>query len=136
MFVQPAARSSYRPRNARGYRPASRVLEVNGDLTYTIDLDQQVGTRAYLGTVRRHNHPERQTAPKTPAVLKLPVGSYHLQVKSGSVETDEETVEIHDGGISQRRYRPMTRRTLLALGAVGACRSVPQQPAVSSRSGA
>jgi hypothetical protein len=89
-----------------GYRPASRVLEVNGDLTYTIDLDQQVGTLSVTSepagaTIILNGKPRPE---KTPAVLKLPVGSYHLQVKSGNVETDDETVEIRDGGISQRRF--------------------------------
>lgn len=89
-----------------GYRPASRVLEVSRDLTYTIDLDQQVGTLSVTSepsgaTIILNGKPRPE---KTPAVLKLPIGSYHLQVKSGNVETDDETVEIRDGGISQRRF--------------------------------
>jgi hypothetical protein len=46
-----------------------------------------------------------QTRPeKTPAVIRLPPGAYRLQVKIGKVETEEETVEIRDAGISQRMY--------------------------------
>ena len=41
---------------------------------------------------------------KTPAILKLPPGPCRLQVKLGQVETEEETVEIRDSGISQRIY--------------------------------
>jgi hypothetical protein len=41
---------------------------------------------------------------KTPAVIRLTPGAYRLQVKIGKVETEEETVEIRDAGISQRMY--------------------------------
>ncbi len=90
----------------KGYRDALRVFEAPADSTVTVDLVRMMGTLSvssnppgaaiYLNGQLR---PE-----KTPVVLTLPVGAYKLKVEKENLKADEETVQISDGGMSQRRY--------------------------------
>jgi serine/threonine protein kinase len=89
-----------------GYRNTSRIFLVPADANVTVGMEQMLGTLSVTSTppgasifIDGHPRPE-----KTPAVLKLPPGPCRLQVRLGGVETEEETVEIRDGGISQRMY--------------------------------
>ncbi len=89
-----------------GYRDAYRIFEIPQEADYKIDLDRRTGTLSVSSdppgaTIILNGQPRSQ---RTPAVFNLPVGSYRLQVVSGNVKTDEETVVIRDGGMSQRRY--------------------------------
>jgi tRNA A-37 threonylcarbamoyl transferase component Bud32 len=89
-----------------GYRDANRIFEIPRDADYSVHLERKTGTLSVTSdppgaTILLNGQPR---AERTPAVFTLPVGSYRLQVISGNVKTDEETVVIHDGGLSQRRY--------------------------------
>ena len=90
-----------------GYRDSRRILEVPQELSLTVDMDRMTGSLSVASSppgasiiINGQSRPE-----KTPAVFKLPVGSYRLQVVKDGVKTDEETIDITDGGMSQRRYR-------------------------------
>jgi serine/threonine-protein kinase len=89
-----------------GYRSASRIMMTPADTKLTIAMEQMAGTLSVTSNppgasilINGQVRPE-----KTPAVIRLPPGAYRLQVKIGKVETEEETVEIRDSGISQRMY--------------------------------
>jgi serine/threonine protein kinase len=89
-----------------GYRDANRIFEIPRDADYSVHLERKAGTLSVTSdppgaTIILNGEPR---AERTPAVFTLPVGSYRLQVVSGNVKTDEETVVIRDGGLSQRRY--------------------------------
>lgn len=91
---------------AAGFRDANRIFNTPQESTVDVSLDAQTGTLSVSTTppgativLNGQTRPE-----KTPAVLKLAAGSYRLQVVKDSLKTDEETVEIKDGGLSQRRY--------------------------------
>jgi len=90
-----------------GYREARRIFTVPDESNMTIDLDRRMGTlsvsSAPPGATILINGQARSE--KTPAVLKLPVGSYKLQVVKDQLRGDEETISITDGGMSQRRYQ-------------------------------
>jgi serine/threonine-protein kinase len=90
-----------------GFREARRIIETPDDSNLTIDLDRITGTLSVSST------PPGATiilngqarAEKTPTVMKLPVGSYRLQVVRDDQKTDEEVVAVTDGGMAQRRYK-------------------------------
>jgi serine/threonine-protein kinase len=89
-----------------GYRNASRIMVTPADTRMTIGMEQMAGTLSIISNppgasivINGETRPE-----KTPAVIRLTPGAYRLQVKIGKVETEEETVEIRDAGISQRMY--------------------------------
>jgi len=89
-----------------GYRNASRIMVTPDDTRMTIGMEQMAGMLSVIsnppGASIVINGQARQE--KTPAVIKLLPGAYRLQVKFGRIETEEETVEIRDAGISQRMY--------------------------------
>ncbi len=89
-----------------GYRNASRIIVTPEDTRLTIGMEQMAGTLSVTSNppgasilINGQERPER-----TPAVIRLAPGAYRLQVRFGRVQTEEETVEIRDGGISQRIY--------------------------------
>ncbi len=90
-----------------GYRNIARVFVTPADSSLTIGMDQMLGTLSVTSNPPGANIfiNGSQRPDKTPAVVKLPPGPYRLQVKLGPVETEEETVDIRDGGISQRMYK-------------------------------
>ena len=83
-----------------------RVFEAPADSVVTVDLTRMVGTLSITsnppGAAIYLNGQLR--VEKTPAVLTLPVGPYRLKVEKDHLKADEETVQISDGGMSQRRY--------------------------------
>ncbi len=91
---------------AEGHRETRRVIEVPGEANLTIDLERLSGTLSVSST------PPGATifingiarAEKTPAVFRLPVGVVKLRVERDAVKSDEETVNITEGGMAQRRY--------------------------------
>lgn len=91
---------------ADGYRDANRFFEVPRDADLSVDMERRMGTLSVTST------PPGATillngqvqAEKTPAILKVPAGSYRLQVVNGSLKSDEVVVEIADGAVSQQRY--------------------------------
>jgi hypothetical protein len=90
----------------QGYRDSRRIFEVPQESTVTLDLQRMTGALSISSTppgatIVVDGQPR---AEKTPAVLRLPVGTYRLQVVNDSVRTDEETIQITDGGMAQRRY--------------------------------
>jgi serine/threonine protein kinase len=88
------------------YRDLNRVFELPRDAHIGLDMDRLAGTLSVSSSppgaailLNGQQRPER-----TPAVLKLPAGSYRLQVVSGDIRTEEEIVVIRDGGMASRRY--------------------------------
>ena len=91
---------------ADGYRDASKIFDLPSEASVALGLEAAFGTLGVSSsppgaTILLNGQPR---AEKTPAVLKLAPGSYKLQVVSGAVKTDEETVTIRDGVLAQRRY--------------------------------
>ncbi len=88
------------------YRDLHRIIEVPRDSNVSMDMERQIGALSVSssppGAIIVINGEQRSE--RTPAVLKLPAGSYRLQVISGDVKTDEETIVVRDGAMSQRRY--------------------------------
>ncbi len=91
---------------AEGYRDTHRIFELPRDANLSVDMEPRAGTLNIVttppGSTIILNGQARSE--KTPAMLKLPAGSYKLQVVNGSLRSDEETVQIRDGGMSSRRY--------------------------------
>ena len=90
-----------------GHRESRRIFQVPDESSLTIDLERITGTLSVASTpagatIVINGQPR---AEKTPAILKLPVGTYRLQVTKDQLKTDEETIVITDGGMSQRRYQ-------------------------------
>jgi serine/threonine-protein kinase len=91
---------------ADGYRDQSRIFNLPSDASVSIELEKSFGTLNVVSSppgasilINGEMRPEH-----TPAVLRLAPGSYRLQVVSGNVKTDEETVSIRDGVVAQRKY--------------------------------
>jgi hypothetical protein len=89
-----------------GYRAASHSFDTPAEARVTIPLEQSLGvlnvsTSPPGAVIVIDGQPRVE---KTPAILRLPPGTYHLQVRLGDVQTEEETVEVKDGVIAQRRY--------------------------------
>jgi serine/threonine-protein kinase len=89
-----------------GHRDSRRVFSVPEDPVVTVDLQRMTGALSIASTppgatilLNGQARPE-----KTPAVLRLPIGSYRLQIVHQDVRTDEETIQVTDGGMAQRRY--------------------------------
>lgn len=89
-----------------GYRDAQRIFELPQDATVIVDLERQLGTLAISSSPNGASiYLNGQARPeKTPAVLKLPAGSYKLQVVKDSLKY-EETVVVRDGAMYNRDYR-------------------------------
>lgn len=89
---------------APGYRDANRIFEVPQETNLSVDMDPTGGTlnissnlrgsTIYLNGQRR---PER-----TPALLRLPVGTYQIHLVNGDKQCDTDPVHIQDGVISTR----------------------------------
>ncbi len=91
---------------ADGYRDTHRIFEIPRDASLSVDMERMAGTLNITttppgSTIILNGKPRPE---KTPAALSLPVGSYRLQVVNGNLRSDEETVEIRDGGMSSRKY--------------------------------
>ena len=89
-----------------GYRDLTRVINLPSDASVSLDLERSFGTLNVVSSppgatilINGQIRPER-----TPAVLKLPPGPYRLQVVSGEAKSNEETVNIRDGAVVQRKY--------------------------------
>jgi serine/threonine protein kinase len=88
-----------------GYREAQRIIELPQDSAVSLDLERLAGTLSVTSTPAGASiYIDGQLRPeKTPAVLKLPVGTYKLQVVKDNLKY-EEPVQIRDGSMSHREY--------------------------------
>ena len=88
-----------------GYRDAQRIFEAPGEATLIIDLERGGATLSVtsLPTGAGILLNGQARTEKTPAVLKLPAGSYKLQVVKDTLKF-EETIQIRDGGMYHREY--------------------------------
>lgn len=89
-----------------GYRDLPKIFQVPQDLMMNMQMDQVTGTLSVV------TNPEGATIllngqaqpKKTPASFNLPPGDYRLQVVNGNLKSDEITVHVRDGAISQRTF--------------------------------
>jgi serine/threonine protein kinase len=89
-----------------GYRNLPQIFQVPDDLVVRLPMERVVGTLSVISnppgaTILINGEAQ---AKKAPAVLTLPVGSYQLQVISGTYKSEPITVQIRDGMIAERRF--------------------------------
>jgi serine/threonine protein kinase len=87
---------------AEGYRDANRIFELPEESSLSVDMERTGGTLSIssnlAGSTIFINGQQRPE--KTPALLRLPVGTYQVHIVNGNHQCD--TVKLQDGSIARR----------------------------------